>query len=66
MLRKLEQRRKERAEMEAKKQNQKTQVYQHVVFKGDEPVEKSSRKQNKRRKRRKRRKIQLNNYLYYI
>ena len=58
MLRKLEQRRKERAEMEAKKQNQKTQVYQHVVFKGDEPVEKSSRKQKikRRKKERKRRK----------
>ena len=42
--------------MEAKKQNQKTQVYQHVVFKGDEPVEKSSRKQNKKKKKRKKKK----------
>ena len=47
--------------MEAKKQNQKTQVYQHVVFKGDEPVEKSSRKQNKKeeKKKEKEEKIQI-------
>lgn len=60
MLRKLEQRRKARAEMEAKKQNQKTQAYQHVVFKGDEPVEKSSRKQNKKKKKRKKKKKNSN------
>ena len=45
MLRKLEQRRKEKAEAEEAKTK-----YQQMVFTGKEPVEKSSRKSNKKKK----------------
>ena len=54
MLRKLEQRRKAKADAEAK-QNSQGQ-YQHMVFRGDEPVEKSTRKPNKKKKRKKKKK----------
>ncbi len=56
MLRKLEQRRKERAEVEARQKVQQEQQYQHMVFRGDEPVEKSSRKTNKKKRRKKKKK----------
>ena len=56
MLRKLEQRRKERAEAEARQKVQQEQQYQHMVFRGDEPVEKSSRKTNKKKRRKKKKK----------
>ena len=56
MLRKLEQRRKERAEAEARKKTQQDQQYQHMVFRGDEPVEKSSRKTNKKKRKKKKKK----------
>ena len=56
MLRKLEQRRKERAEAEARKKTQQEQQYQHMVFRGDEPVEKSSRKTNKKKRKKKKKK----------
>tara|TARA_B100000989_G_scaffold297955_1_gene285428 strand:+ start:340 stop:1473 length:1134 start_codon:yes stop_codon:yes gene_type:complete len=59
MLRKLEQRRKERAEAEARKKKQ-DQQYQHIVFTGDEPVEKSSRKPNKKRRKKKKKKKNSN------
>ena len=55
MLRKLEQRRKERAEAEARKKKQ-DQQYQHIVFTGDEPLEKSTRKTNKKRRKKKKKK----------
>ena len=55
MLRKLEQRRKERAEAEARKKKQ-DQQYQHIVFTGDEPLEKSTRKPNKKRRKKKKKK----------
>ena len=58
MLRKLEQRRKERAMAEAKQQSQ--QQYQHMVFRGDEPVEKSSRKTNKKKRKKKKKKKNTN------
>jgi hypothetical protein len=63
MLRKLEQRRKERAEAEARKkaqQSQPNQQYQHMVFRGDEPVEKSSRKNNKKKRKKKKKKKNSN------
>ena len=56
MLRKLEQRRKERAEAEARQKVQQEQQYQHMVFRGDEPVEKSSRKTNKKKRKKKKKK----------
>ena len=59
MLRKLEKNRKERAEAEARKkiqQSQPNQQYQHTVFRGDEPVEKSSRKNNKKKRKKKKKK----------
>ena len=56
MLRKLEQRRKERAEAEARQKVQQEQQYKHMVFRGDEPVEKSSRKTNKKKRRKKKKK----------
>ena len=59
MLRKLEQRRKERAEAEARKKKQ-DQQYQHIVFTGDEPLEKSSRKPNKKRRKKKKKKKNSN------
>tara|TARA_B100000963_G_scaffold345116_1_gene348840 strand:+ start:1036 stop:2169 length:1134 start_codon:yes stop_codon:yes gene_type:complete len=59
MLRKLEQRRKQRAEAEAK-QSQPQQQYQHSVFRGDEPVEKSSRKTNKKKRKKKKKKKNTN------
>lgn len=59
MLRKLEQRRKERADAEARKKKQ-DQQYQHIVFTGDEPVEKSSRKPNKKRRKKKKKKKNSN------
>ena len=55
MLRKLEQRRKERAEAESRQRTQ-DQQYQHMVFRGDEPVEKSSRKTNKKKRKKKKKK----------
>ncbi len=55
MLRKLEQRRKERAEAESRQKTQ-DQQYQHMVFRGDEPVEKSSRKTNKKKRKKKKKK----------
>ena len=60
MLRKLEQRRKERAEAEAKKNLQNSPQYQHMVFRGDEPVEKSSRKNNKKKRKKKKKKKNTN------
>ena len=60
MLRKLEQRRKQRAEAEAAKNNQQSQQYQHIVFRGDEPLEKSSRKTNKKKRRKKKKKKNTN------
>ena len=60
MLRKLEQRRKQRAEAEAAKKNQQSQEYQHMVFRGDEPLEKSSRKTNKKKRRKKKKKKNTN------
>ena len=60
MLRKLEQRRKERAEAEARQKVQQEQQYQHMVFRGDEPVEKSSRKTNKKKRRKKKKKKNSN------
>ena len=57
MLRKLEQRRKQRAEAEAK---QTQQQYQHMVFRGDEPVEKSARKTNKKKRKKKKKKKNTN------
>ena len=60
MLRKLEQRRKERAEAEARKNTQESQQYQHMVFRGDEPVEKSSRKTNKKKRKKKKKKKNTN------
>ena len=59
MLRKLEQRRKAKAEAEAKQKSQQGQ-YQHMVFRGDEPVEKSSRKPNKKKKKKKKKKKNAN------
>ena len=59
MLRKLEQRRKERAEAEARKKKQ-DQQYQHIVFTGDEPLEKSTRKPNKKRRKKKKKKKNSN------
>tara|TARA_B100000963_G_scaffold128523_1_gene112157 strand:+ start:2804 stop:3934 length:1131 start_codon:yes stop_codon:yes gene_type:complete len=56
MLRKLEQRRKARAEAEAREKKQQEQQYQHMVFRGDEPVEKSSRKTNKKKRKKKKKK----------
>ena len=60
MLRKLEQRRKERAEAEAKKNTHDSPQYQHMVFRGDEPVEKSSRKNNKKKRKKKKKKKNTN------
>ena len=60
MLRKLEQRRKERAEAEARKNSQNSPQYQHIVFRGDEPVEKSSRKTNKKKRKKKKKKKNTN------
>ena len=60
MLRKLEQRRKERAEAEARKNSQNSPQYQHMVFRGDEPVEKSSRKTNKKKRKKKKKKKNTN------
>ena len=60
MLRKLEQRRKERAEAEARKNTQNSPQYQHMVFRGDEPVEKSSRKTNKKKRKKKKKKKNTN------
>lgn len=60
MLRKLEKRRKERAEAEARKNTQDSQQYQHMVFRGDEPVEKSSRKTNKKKRKKKKKKKNTN------
>ena len=60
MLRKLEQRRKERAEAEARKNTQDSPQYQHIVFRGDEPVEKSSRKNNKKKRKKKKKKKNTN------
>ena len=60
MLRKLEQRRKERAEAEARKKDQNSTQYQHMVFRGDEPVEKSSRKNNKKKRKKKKKKKNTN------
>ena len=60
MLRKLEQRRKERAEKEARQQQQQQQQYQHMVFRGDEPLEKSSRKTNKKKRKKKKKKKNSN------
>ena len=59
MLRKLEQRIKERAEAEARKKKQ-DQQYQHIVFTGDEPLEKSTRKPNKKRRKKKKKKKNSN------
>ena len=59
MLRKLEQRRKAKAEAETKQKSQQGQ-YQHMVFRGDEPVEKSSRKPNKKKKKKKKKKKNAN------
>ena len=56
MLRKLEQRRKERAEAEARQKAQSSQQYQHMVFRGDEPLEKSTRKSNKKKRKKKKKK----------
>ena len=58
MLKKLEQRRKQRAEAEARQQSQPQ--YQHMVFRGDEPVEKSSRKTNKKKRKKKKKKKNTN------
>ena len=59
MLRKLEQRRKAKAEAEARQNLQQGQ-YQHMVFRGDEPVEKSSRKPNKKKRKKKKKKKKAN------
>ena len=58
MLRKLEARKKARAEAEAEarqkaQQSQEGQQYQHMVFRGDEPVEKIIKREERKRKRRK-------------
>ena len=66
MLRKLEARKKARAEAEARQkaqqsqQGQQGQQYQNMVFRGDEPVEKSSRKNNKKKRKKKKKKRNSN------
>ena len=59
MLRKLEQRRKAKAEAEARQNLQQGQ-YQHMVFRGDEPVEKSTRKPNKKKKKKEEKEEKVN------